>query len=348
MLNRNKIIVASACLSVVASLSLVNQVVADDTNTITVSPAPAPSAMPNGTNRIDTNSPDLNRADPTRTDLNRTDLNRNDLSRTVGQEKAMLPAGITMKDLNSDKSIEKAFKNAAEDAMDKTGFDNLVGLLVDQDRTRIEKSISSGSLNNINGSKNQKLVDVINALQNDWKSKYNHSFDIDYAKVYTKDFVMIQTGEVADANLLVGKWPIDVSLADRATNGANNAAGKLTQQGADEAKNKNFGGNVNLEKGRNVAVVQLVNTQAFGGLNASMIHEAGGWKFDIPNTVDAQKLYDNLTNNLTTVERSHEAWPTDVNEAYRHITAAVVAALYDAPFPGNINKPTAPGAAFGF
>jgi len=316
MFKRN-FILGAACLSVAASLTWVGQVVAEDT--ITVQPgAVQPTVQPSDiTNR----------------------------SVTITQEKPMLPAGISAKDLNSDKSIEKAFKKAAEDAMDKTGFDNLVGLLVDEDRVRIEKSITSGSLNNINGSKNQKLVDVINTLTNDWKAKYNHSFDIDYAKVYTKDFVFIQTGEVADANMLVGKWPVDVSLADKMTSGASAAAGKLTQAGADEAKGKSFGGNVNLEKGRNVAVVQLVNTQAFGGLNASMIHEAAGWKFDVPNTIDAQKLYDNLTNNLTTVERSHESWPADANEAYRRVTAAVVAALYDAPYPGNIMKPTAPGAA---
>jgi len=302
----------------------------------------------------------------------------NDVTKsTVGgaADRPLLPAGITMKDLNADRGIEKAFKDVTEDAMSKTGFDNLVGRLVDQDRDRIKKSVSSGTLNNINGSKNQKLDDIIATLQGEWKTKYNHTFDIDYTKVFTKDFVIIQTGEVADAGLLVGKWPVDVMVprdirdmkpgtdsdlnrpgsgtgVNSGTGGLasgtprpTDASGKLTQSDADQAKNKSFGGDVNLEKGRNVAVAQFKTSSYFGGLNASMIHEAGGWKFDIPNNIDAQKLYDNLVSNLTMVERGHTQWPDDINEAYRRVGAAVVAALYDAPYPGDILRPTAPGAA---
>jgi len=308
MMNR-KTLVAMACMTVAAGLSFVSQAVADDMTKST------------------------------------------DMTKTVATEKPMLPPGITSKDLNADKSIEKAFKAVTEDALDKTGFDNLVATLVDQDRERIKKSVTSGSLNNINGSKNQKLVDLINTMQGEWKTKYNHSFDIDYSKVFTKEFILIQTGEVTDANMLVGKWPVDVTLAQdvkdkvQGITGNPADAGKLTQADADKTKSKTFGGDVNLEKGRDVAVVQFVTSQHFGGLNASLIHEAGGWKFDIPNTIDAQKLYDNLTNNLSMVERTHDQWPDDVNEGYRRVAAAVVAAMYDAKYPGDIMKPSAPGSA---
>ena len=121
-------------------------------------------------------------------------------------------------------------------------------------------------------------------------------------------------------------------------------AGKMTQADADEAHKKMFGGNVNLEKGRNIAVAQFQTNQYFSGLNASLIHEAGGWKFDVPNTLTAQRLYDNLVNNLGTLDRSRDQWPADVNEAYRRFTQAVVAAMYDAPYPGEVLKPV-PGAA---
>src|SRR4051812_28527345 len=85
--------------------------------------------------------------------------------------KTLLPAGITARDLNSDKPIEKAFKAVTEDAMNKTGFDNLVSRLSDQDRERITKSVSSGSLNNINGSKNQKFTDIVASIEGGWKTK---------------------------------------------------------------------------------------------------------------------------------------------------------------------------------
>jgi hypothetical protein len=249
-----------------------------------------------------------------------------------------LPDGITPKNLNSDRSIEKAFKAVTEDAMSKTGFDNLVGCLVDQDRDRITKSLSSGSLNNINGSKNQKLTDIIASIDGGWKLKYNQSFNIDIAKVYTADFIHIQTGEVEDASKLVGKWPVQVSLMSP-------SGGTLSQSDADLTKSKTFGGDINLEKGRDVAVVQFQNSSTFSGLNASMIHEvASGWKFDVPNTLDAVKLYDNVVTNLTTLDKSRAQWPDDVNEAYRRFTQAVVAALYDAPYPGDLLH-RAPGAA---
>jgi len=250
-----------------------------------------------------------------------------------------LPDGIVSKSLNSDRAIEKAFKAVTEDAMDKTGFDNLVNCLVDQDRVRISKSLTSGTLNNINGSKNQKLTDVIADLEGGWKSKYNQKFDLDISKVFTQDYIHVTTGEVDDAAKLVGKWPVQVSMQS-------GDAGKVTQADANEAKNKMFGGDVNLEKGRNVAIAQFQTSQYFSGLNASMIHEAGGWKFDVPNNLNALKLYDNLVNNLTTLDHSREQWPDDVNEAYRRFTAAVVAALYDAPYPGDTLR-RAPGAALG-
>lgn len=279
-------VLAAACLSVVAGLSLGSHAVADDVKTTV----------------------------------------------TVNEKRPLLPEGIAAKDFNSDRAIEKAFKGVTEASMNKTGFDNLVSYLVDQDRDRISKSLTSGTLNNINGSKNQKLTDVIASLEGGWKSKYNQAFDIDLAKVYVADYIHIATGEVADSNTLVGKWPVSPSLLT-------GNIGKVTQSDADLAKNKMFGGDVNLEKGRNVAVVQFQTTQTFSGLNASMIREAGGWKFDIPNTIDAQKLYDNVVNNLTTLDKSRTMWPDDVNEAYRRFSQAVVAALYNAPYPGDAIRP---------
>jgi len=221
--------------------------------------------------------------------------------------------------------------------MNKTGFDNLVGYMVDQDRDRISKSLSSGTLNNINGSKNQRLTDLISSIEGGWKAKYNTKFDLDLGKVYTNDYIHIQTGEIADPNQLVGKWPIMPSI------GSGNA-GQMTQADADQAHKKMFGGDVNLEKGRNIAVAQFQTNQFFSGLNASLIHEAGGWKFDVPNTLTAQRLYDNLVNNLGTLDRARDQWPSDENEAYRRFTQAVVAAMYDAPYPGEVLKPV-PGAA---
>src|SRR5690349_532593 len=61
-----------------------------------------------------------------------------------GMADVKLPAGITAKNLNDDKSIDKAIKNLTEDALSKTGFDNFVGKLVDQDRDRMKTALGNG------------------------------------------------------------------------------------------------------------------------------------------------------------------------------------------------------------
>jgi len=243
-----------------------------------------------------------------------------------------LPAGIQSKNLNSDKGIENAFKAIDQDALSKTGMDNLINRLVDQDRVRISKSLPSGtSLNNIDGNKNQKLTELIGSIETNWKNKYNMGFDFDVNKVFTNDFVHIQTGEVTDPNQLVGKWPVQVSMQTKsgASGITTGAPGTVTPSDAQQARDKAFGGDVNLEKGRNVAIVHLMSAQGYSGLYASLIHEAGGWKFDVPNNLSAQNLYDNLCKNLSYIDQHKDTWPTDSSAAYRQLTHAVVAALYD-------------------
>jgi hypothetical protein len=251
-----------------------------------------------------------------------------------------LPAGITAKDLNSDKSIDKSFKAITDDAMSKSGFDNLVAKLVDQDRDRIKKSVANNrSLSNVDGNNNKRLTDVIADIEGTFKSKYNSKFDIDISKSYTTDFIHIVTGEVSDPQLLVGKWPVDpVSLSDM----SGGTAGKVTQSDADIAKSKTFGGDVNLEKGRNVALAHVMGSHGMKGFTASLIHEnLVGWKFDVPNTMTADQLYNNLVANLSYLDQHKDAWPTDVNQAYREFTHAVSASLYNINISTGMNTANA-------
>jgi len=250
-----------------------------------------------------------------------------------------LPAGITPKNLNEDKSIDKAFKAVTEDALSKNGFDNLVSKLVDQDRDRIKKSVASGkSLTDMDGNNNKRLTDLVADLNGSFKSKYNHAFDIDISKVYTKDFTNFMTGEVSDPQLLVGKWPVEAMPKSNISG----EAGKVTQSDVNQAQNHSFGGDVNLEKGRDVAIAHILPSHGMSGLTASLIHEnVVGWKFDVPNNLTAEKLYGNLINNLSYLDQHKDQWPSDVNDAYRQFSHATVAALYD------INISSKPGTAAG-
>jgi len=231
-----------------------------------------------------------------------------------------LPAGVTAKDLNAENAVDRAFKGVSEYAFSTTGFDNIVGYLVDQDRDRIKKSTDK-SLNDLDGNHNKALTDAINNLSGTWDKKFGKKFDIDYKKDYTGNFLHIMTGEVTDPNLLVGHWPV--------SNGTLDMGGKMTSSDAAEAK-KHFGGDVNLEKGRNVAIAHLMASHGMPALNVSLIHEnASGWHFDVPNNIDAQALYNTLVSNLTHLNNQADKWPSDISDAKRAVTHAVVASLYN-------------------
>src|SRR5580704_10422261 len=109
-------------------------------------------------------------------------------------EALALPAGITAKELNSDKGIEKTFQDVTNDAIDTTGFDNLVSHLVDQDRDRIKNSLATGrGLGDVEGDKNKAFKDVVTDLQSTWGSKFNKKFDLPYKDVYTGGYISIIT-----------------------------------------------------------------------------------------------------------------------------------------------------------
>jgi hypothetical protein len=241
---------------------------------------------------------------------------------TVDQ-KLTLPPGISAKDLNADKAIEKVFKGVTDDAMSKTGFDNLVSYLVVQDKDRIKKSTDK-SLTNLDGNNNKHLTDLIASLEGKWKSKYNQNFSMDYSKVFTSDFLQIATGEVNDPALLAGNWPAQPVMGMGAS-----AAGTLTPGEANVTKDKTFGGEIKLEKGRDIGLAHISASHGMPGLTASLIHEhVTGWHFDIPNNINAQMLYDNLVDNLSFIDTHHDMLPADVNDGYREVSHAVVAALY--------------------
>jgi len=53
------------------------------------------------------------------------------------------------------------------------------------------------------------------------------------------------------------------------------------------------------------------------------------WKIDVPDSVDARKLYDNLLNHLTMVDDQQAQWPADENDAYRLVSHHVLMAIMD-------------------
>jgi hypothetical protein len=263
--------------------------------------------------------------------LSTTDNTAQNLHRTPNENPNYTihyPAGIQAKDLHAMNDVRDAFKTVTTDAFGKNPLNDIIKCTVDQDRSRLEN-------NNMDKSRkdnNDQLGHIVQQLDTAWHAKYNQNFSLDASKVYLDTFLHIGTGEVTNPDQLVGHWPVS------ATDNAANATGQMTAQDAKDA-HKNFGGDVNLEKGRNVAIAHVVGSHGMPGITASLIHELpGSWRFDVPNTLTREKLYSNLVANLTHLYNNQAQWPADSAEAYRAATHAVVASLYDINLDQTLNN----------
>ena len=220
--------------------------------------------------------------------------------------------------------IHDVLAQVAEAAFTKDGLDDIAERLVDADRNRLGK-----------GDDALKADDAYNAkieqLANDWKAKYTNEFDIkDEDKVYSSSFVSIMEGEQAGdrartaGEKLEGDVKTDAGTAKvEVDNKTGVDAPKVNTDGQTAADtNRN-------DPGRNVATVKIAASHGLPELLVPMIHEAGGWKLDIPDSVDAMKFKSNLSAALDDISSKKAEWPADADEAYRHVTHRVLAAIFD-------------------
>lgn len=248
------------------------------------------------------------------------------VTKTDAKASLNLPPGVQAKDLNAQSGVERALTSVASDALTKNGFDNLIGWLSTQDKSRLsdKKNMKVDDLN--------ALADKINGS---YKAKYNHNFSPE--KKALDNFITIVTGEVTDPDQLVGKWPVDAGVKGHVMNAIDKGAdaargkpdmgGKVTPSDAQIAKDKMFGGSVKLEKGRNVALVHFPASHGLPAVTASLIDETTSWRFDIPNNITADQLHASLLKCLTNLSNRTD-WPSDAYEAQREICHSVIAALY--------------------
>jgi len=191
----------------------------------------------------------------------------------------------------------------ANDALTKGDFDKLAGRFNDADAKRIK---AWGKDKNNKGDLD-KLDGRIAQFQGDWKNKYKSDFNI------RKDDVVFGTGFSVEQGE-IGK---DAQLAG------------VTLPPADQT-HPVTGGDRNLEKGRNVAVLTVVASHDLPEMKIPLIHEIPDmWKIDVPDSVDGQKLYSNLLTRLTALNDKKDKWPDDVNDAYRMVTHEILMAIMD-------------------
>lgn len=236
-------------------------------------------------------------------------------------DKLAFPAGISARTTDKDaKGLFDPLAEITDAAFSKDGFNNLVGRLVDQDRDRI---------NQLKDRKDDELNAVVDRVRTAFKNKYGRDINAE-VNIHLEGFAKAITGEVQDPNALVGKWPVSSGLGAGLGSDLKNEAGKLTPEDAKKTEDKLFGGNVNLEKGRNVGLVQIPASHGKAALTVSLIQESPTWRIDIPNNISGQQLHRNLVNALTEFEKDQEKWPTDSIEATRMAVHCVASALYKA------------------
>jgi hypothetical protein len=195
--------------------------------------------------------------------------------------------------------IYTMLSQATEASVTKGGFDNLVERFNDADRNRIGKWVEDKN----NKAALDKLDGAIDQFRRDWKAKYNEDFDI------KKDDVVFGNAPFTVARGEIGK---DAQLAGQ----------KLPPA---EDSNKPGGGDKNLDKGRNVAILTVASSHGLPELKVPLIHELpDNWKIDVPDEIDGQKLYDNLSKHLYMAGQDKANWPADVNDAYRSVAHHVL------------------------
>jgi len=249
--------------------------------------------------------------------------------------------------------IHDVLAQVAEAAMTKEGLDDLTERLVDADRNRIGQNEAA--------IKNQAEVDgLVAQLQQDWKAKYGHEFDIkDEDKVYD-GFAMIMQGEIAKGARTAGEHVSgDATTAGPGASASGNVGGVSgsatvnpdTGTASANVDNKttvdtpkaNTDGQTAADTnrndpGRNIANVTIAASHGMPEVKVPLIHEAGGWKIDAPDTLTADKLRDNVKNALTKCKDNKDKWPTDENEAYRAVSHKILAAIMDQPLEDAAQK----------
>lgn len=116
--------------------------------------------------------------------------------------------------------------------------------------------------------------------------------------------------------------------ADATGDAARNAADRAQQAtGVDAPGNDASDRNLN-DPGRNIATVTIAASHGKPEVKVPMIHEAGGWKLDIPDSMDAAKFRDSVKEAMSKVGSMKAEWPADPNEAYRAVSHEVLAAIF--------------------
>ncbi len=241
-----------------------------------------------------------------------------DVNRT-GDNDAAVQAGATSAAPDAE-GIRDVLAQAAEAAVTKGGLDDLAERLVDADRNRLGDAV---------GAENPELDGRIDQFQKDWQAKYGQKFDISNEEQSLPNNVF---------SITQSETPRDAAGAEVNVDVDRNAAGGQTakvdvdrKSGVDSPDSAAADANRN-DPGRNMATVRIAASHGAPALSVPLIHEApDAWRIDVPDTLTADKLRQNVLAHLTHVNNQKDQWPANVNEAHALVTHHVLMALLDKP-----------------
>ena len=212
--------------------------------------------------------------------------------------------------------IRDVLASVTEAALTENGLDDLTERLVDADRNRIGDAIGSDFADH---------AALVQQFRADWKAKYGQEFDIDNEESALPDTMFaVRQGELGDA---AAGAEVDV---DR------NADGSATvdvdaKSGVDSPDTTAADANRN-DPGRNVATVEIKASHGQPALTVPLIHEApDAWRIDAPDSLNADKLRQNVLAHLQAAHAMKDQWPENVQDAYAAVTHHVVMAILDKP-----------------
>jgi hypothetical protein len=215
------------------------------------------------------------------------------------------------------KGIRTTLADVTEDGLTKGDMSTLVNNFVDADSNRIKKSPTADD------NYGKEIDGRIEQISQAWKAKYGNDFHIKKVRnqVLEDQFASIQQGVIGN--------DADAQLASEVEKNSANA--NMTNQ---ENNQGNTASDEKLENGRSIAVVTVAAEQNLPELKVPLIHELpDSWKVNVPDSMDANKLRQNLQDELTAIGTMSTEWPSDENQAYRVVAHRVLMAVLDVPGP---------------
>jgi len=214
--------------------------------------------------------------------------------------------------------IRDILATVTEAAMKENGLDNLTARLVDADRDRIGAAVEADF---------PEHAALVRQFRADWKAKYNQDFDIQGAeeKVFREGMFTVTQSEVPR-----GAAGAEVDV-DRNADGSGATVDVDAKSGVDSPDTTAADANRN-DRGRNLASVAIKASHGMPALTVPLVHEApDNWRIDVPDSMDGNKLRQNVLEHLKAAHAMKDQWPANADEAYAAVSHHMLMALLDQP-----------------